>query len=57
MTDHMELSITHWFTSLREGDREAKAVLYEHFFPRLVQLARQRFDADRDPAQGADATA
>ncbi len=57
MTDHMELSITRWFASLREGDREAEAVLYEHFFPRLVLLARQRFDADRDPMQGADATA
>ena len=52
-----ELSITRWFVSLREGERDAEAVLYSHFFPRLVALARERFDADRDPVAGADATA
>lgn len=57
MSESEHLSVTRWFHSLREGDREAEAVLYEHFFPRLVRLARQRFDADRDPIAGADATA
>ena len=57
MTHDPELSITRWFSCLRDGDHEAEALLYEHYFPQLVQLARRRFDADRDPVLGADATA
>ncbi len=57
MAEYPELSITRWFKSLCDGDRDAEAVLYEHYFPRLAILARNRFDADRDPVLGADATA
>ena len=52
-----EASITRWFSALREGDREAEGLLYSHFFPKIVSLARSKFDADRDPVRGAEAAA
>ncbi|MFK8115122.1 MAG: sigma-70 family RNA polymerase sigma factor [Rubripirellula sp.] len=49
-----ELSITRWFHRLREGDDAAAELLWQHYFPRLVTLARDRFGAGRDPVYGAD---
>jgi DNA-directed RNA polymerase specialized sigma24 family protein len=34
-------SITHWLDQLKAGDRAAVQPLWEHYFPRLVGLARQ----------------
>ncbi len=47
-------SITQWFQRLRCGDELAATLLWQHYFPRLVQLAQTRFAADRDPAYGAE---
>jgi RNA polymerase sigma factor (sigma-70 family) len=47
-------SITRWFHCLKHGDRQAAEVLWNHFFPRLVKVAQDRFHADRDPVYGAD---
>ncbi len=47
-------SITRWFVRLREGDDAAAAILWQHYFPRLVAVARQRFGADRHPVYDAD---
>jgi RNA polymerase sigma factor (sigma-70 family) len=35
-------SITHWLDRLKAGDRAAVQPLWEHYFPRLVGVARQR---------------
>jgi DNA-directed RNA polymerase specialized sigma24 family protein len=35
-------SITYWLDRLKAGDRAAVQPLWEHYFPRLVGLARQR---------------
>jgi DNA-directed RNA polymerase specialized sigma24 family protein len=35
-------SITYWLDQLKAGDRAAVQPLWEHYFPRLVGLARQR---------------
>jgi len=47
-------SVTQWFQRLRAGDEVAATMLWQRYFPRLVQLAQWRFSADRDPAYGAD---
>ena len=49
-----EVSVTRWFHRLREGDPDAAEVLWREFFPRLVDVARHRFAADRDAGYGAD---
>lgn len=49
-----DASITRWFHRLQEGDEEAANLLWNHYFPRLVALARNRFDADKDAVYGAD---
>ena len=51
---HPELSVTRWFHRLRDGDPDAAEVLWQEFFPRLVDVARHRFAADRDADYGAD---
>ncbi len=47
-------SITRWFVRLKAGDDEAATILWQYYFPRLSAIARQRFDADRDPVYGAE---
>ncbi len=37
-----EESVTEWFLRLRQGDGGAARPLWEHYFPRMVALARQR---------------
>ncbi len=49
-----EPSITRWFYQLQNGDGRAAEMLWKYYFPRLVSLARNRFDADRDPVYGSD---
>lgn len=49
-----DVSITRWFRSLRDGDEEAAEMLWRHFFPRLVSIARNRFGADNNVVYGAD---
>ncbi len=39
---------------MQAGDDAAAAALWQHYFPRLVELAKRRFGADRDPVYGAD---
>lgn len=53
---HEEQSITRWFAGLRDGDGddEAATLLWQHYFPRLVELARHRFGADRNAVYDAD---
>jgi DNA-directed RNA polymerase specialized sigma24 family protein len=53
-------SVTHLFSLARQGDAAAFAPLWQHFFPRLVSLARKRFsgrpavsDDAEDAAQAA----
>jgi DNA-directed RNA polymerase specialized sigma24 family protein len=41
------LSVTEWLGRLKAGDREAAQHLWEHYFTRLVRLARQRLPAGR----------
>ncbi len=40
-------SITHWLHELRAGNRAAAHQLWKDYFPRLVQLARQRLRGAR----------
>lgn len=47
-------SVTRWFVELRDGNQDAAALLWEHYFPRLVTVARQRFGADTDAAYDAE---
>lgn len=47
-------SITRWFSQLRSGDEQAADLLWQHYFPRLVDVARTRFNADRLVGAGAD---
>jgi DNA-directed RNA polymerase specialized sigma24 family protein len=47
-----EVSVTEWFVRLREGDGRAARPLWEHYFPRMVALARQRLSAR--PGRAAD---
>lgn len=49
-----ELSITRWFVRLQSQDEEALEILWQHYFPRLVKLAQQRFNADKYPAFAAE---
>lgn len=49
-----DASITRWFHRLREGDDRAAEILWSEYFPRLVRLARARFDADRDVVYDAE---
>jgi DNA-directed RNA polymerase specialized sigma24 family protein len=41
------LSVTHWLYRLKAGDRNAAQHLWEHYFGRLVSLARHRLPAAR----------
>lgn len=48
-------SVTHWIGELRAGNREAVQRLWEHYFQRLVSLARKRLgDIPRLPMDGED---
>ena len=47
-----EGSVTHWLALLREGDPAAAQQLWQHYFRRLVALARQRLRAA--PHRAAD---
>jgi RNA polymerase sigma factor (sigma-70 family) len=47
-----EGSVTHWLALLREGDPAAAQQLWQHYFRRLVALARQRLRAA--PRRAAD---
>lgn len=47
-------SITRWFHRLQNGDDAAATELWKHYFPRLIAVARNRFDADRNPVYDAD---
>ncbi len=47
-------SITRWFVRLRDGDERAAEILWQHYFPKLIAVAKHRFGADRDPVYGAD---
>src|SRR5947199_4519184 len=42
--------ITHWIGELKAGNRDAAQPLWEHYFQRLVALARRRL---RDTPRGA----
>jgi len=46
-------SITAWIHQVRAGDREAVQSLWDRYFPRLVNLARQKLDG-RLPTRMAD---
>lgn len=37
-----EGSVTHWFEQLKQGDSVAAQALWERYFPKLVQLAREK---------------
>lgn len=48
-------SVTHWIGELRAGNREAVQQLWEHYFQRLVSLARKRLgDMPRLAIDGED---
>jgi RNA polymerase sigma factor (sigma-70 family) len=58
-----EESVTEWFLRLRQGDDRAAWPLWEHYFPRMVALARQRLGSlsrraadEEDVAQSAFAS-
>jgi DNA-directed RNA polymerase specialized sigma24 family protein len=38
-------SVTHWISRIKEGDRAGVAKLLDHYFHRLVQLARKKLQA------------
>jgi len=48
-------SVTHWLGALKAGDRAAAQPLWERYFQRLVQLARQKLRAGRRGGADADA--
>ena len=47
MTRDDEGSITRWIDRLRDGDDVAAQKLWEHYFTRMVELAREKFRAMR----------
>ena len=40
-----EQSVTLWFDQLRKGNEQAASQLWQRYFQRLVQLAKQRLGA------------
>lgn len=48
------ISVTHWFRKLADGDELAAEVLWNHFFPSLVRLAQQRFRRTSQTLENAD---
>jgi DNA-directed RNA polymerase specialized sigma24 family protein len=47
MPEDLDGSITQWIGSLKAGDREAVAPLWNRYFEKMVRLARARLDGGR----------
>lgn len=47
-------SITHWIKLLQAGDEQGVAPMWEHFFTRLIHLARQKLRGGRRAADEED---
>lgn len=54
MQTHDSDSISRWFDGLHAGDEVAVELLWRHYFPRLVGVARGRFGNAAGPAYDAE---